>query len=334
MRIHGIQCDYSACAHYRLKLPLDQLATLGHETSYSGKIVLSVTHELLHDVDVVVGQRICLPDVSAWWQDMARRNRYMLVYETDDDMFHVDPTNHGARELFTPQHQANAQANLAVADLVTVSTDTLAEVVSEHTSAPIVVLPNRIPQWLTEWEPPQRKDVVTLGWAGSPTHVADWQELASPLRRFLARESGVELHTLGTDYAAKWGPRVRHTGWSTSVDGFLRSIDFHVGLAPLRPSLFNRSKSALRLLELGALGIPYVASDTGPYASYAEGGVAGYLVSRAHEWAPALRMLVADKSIRAELGKRGRELARASTIEGNAHLWEQAYQSVLGRVPA
>ncbi len=330
MRVLGWQCDRGACAYYRIRLPLDALAARGHQVAYGGDLR---TTGALDGVDVLVGQRISQDGPTQVWQAAARAGKTMLVYETDDDMFHIDPGNHGARALFTPAALDNARRNLAVSDLVTVSTETLAEVVSEHTSAPVVVLPNRIPRWVTEWTPP-RTEVVTIGWAGSPTHAADWAECASTLRRFVARTPGVELHTMGARYTAKW-EHARHTEHVASVDEYLRSVDFTIGLAPLRPSLFNRSKSVLKVLELSALGIPYVASDAGPYPGFAPDGVAGYLVARPHEWATALRMLVEDPAMRGEMAIRARELGRHHVIEDHAVEWERAYQTVLaGRVPA
>lgn len=118
------------------------------------------------------------------------------------------------------------------------------------------------------------------------------------------------------------------------MDAYLRSVDFDIGLAPLRPSIFNRSKSALKVLELCGLGIPYVASEAGPYPEFAPDGAAGYLVARPHEWATALRMLVEDEGMRAEMAVRARELGRQHVIEDHAVEWERAYQTVLsGRVP-
>lgn len=208
MRVLGWQCDRGACAHYRIALPLDALADRGHQVAYGGD--LRAGEATLDGVDVLIGQRIALEGPTQVWQAAARAGKAMLVYETDDDMFNVDPGNDGARALFTPARLENARRNLAVSDLVTVSTAPLAEIVSQYTSAPVVVLPNRIPRWVTEWQPPRTEGVVTIGWAGSPTHGADWLECASALRRFLVRQPGVELHTMGARYTARWA-NCRHT---------------------------------------------------------------------------------------------------------------------------
>lgn len=333
MRIFGWQVDHSGCFHYRLKLPFDQLVALGHDAFY-GPDLARVD---LDGVDVVVGQRITLPGPSRWWQAEARRGSRLLVYETDDDLAHIDPGNTAALAFLAPDLQANYRQNLAVANLVTVSTEHLAEVVSGFTSAPIVVLPNRIPRWLTEHTPTRRTDVTTIGWAGSTSHAVDWEEAAGAVKRFVARTPHVELHTVGMHHAAAgrrsqilgathvtW-TNTRHSPWRKNLDAFLRDLDFHVGLAPLRPSVFNRSKSAVKALEYAALGVPVIASNTGPYPGFVRDGVTGFLVDRPHEWEDTLRVMLMPGQVD-QLGAAAHAVARQHLIEDHARDWVDAYE--------
>jgi len=333
MKIFGWQVDHSGCFHYRLRLPFDQLRAQGHDAFYGADLA----RVDLDGVDVVVGQRVTLPGPSRWWQAEARRGNRLLVYETDDDLAHIDPGNTAALAFLAPDLQANYRRNLAVAGLVTVSTDHLAEVISEFTTAPVVVLPNRIPRWLTEHEPTRRTDVVTVGWAGSTSHAVDWEEVSGAVRRFVLRNPGTELHTFGMHHTAA-GRRsqvhgathaawvnTRHSPWEKNLNSFFRALDFHVGLAPLRPSVFNRSKSAVKALEYAALGIPVVASNTGPYPGFVRDGETGYLVDRPHEWDGALRALLFE-SLRAEMGAAARAEAKKHLVEDHARDWADAYE--------
>jgi glycosyltransferase involved in cell wall biosynthesis len=100
-------------------------------------------------------------------------------------------------------------------------------------------------------------------------------------------------------------------------------IDFDVNLVPLRPSVFNLSKSPLRCLEAAALGIPVVASDYGPYAAFVRDGETGLLARWPHQWMRHLRDLL-DPTVRLEMGAKARALAAGHTIERNIGLWEDA----------
>jgi glycosyltransferase involved in cell wall biosynthesis len=65
--------------------------------------------------------------------------------------------------------------------------------------------------------------------------------------------------------------------WNIDVPTYLRTIDFDfdIGLSPLRDTQFARSKSPLKALEYGALGIPVVAANVEPYASFVRHGETG-----------------------------------------------------------
>jgi glycosyltransferase involved in cell wall biosynthesis len=127
---------------------------------------------------------------------------------------------------------------------------------------------------------------------------------------------------------------VRVTEWVGDVESYYRTIDWHVALAPLRPHIFNRSKSPLRLLEAASLGIPVVASAAGPYADWLRHGETGYLAARDHEWTRYLRILVNDEAVRLEMAAAGRKQASEWTAEGRAAEWESAYADQLAGVGA
>lgn len=319
-RVFGWLCDHSGCGYYRVKQPFNALRNRGYDVSYDGSMPADVA---LGNVDVVIAQRVVLEGPTEWIQKTVRRGTTKVVLEFDDDLWNIEGSNPIAHSFFNLEMQERAKRNLAVADAVTTTTDHLANRLSEYTSAPIEVIPNHVSSWLIDHEPRRAADVLTVGWAGSATHLGDWAELSGELRRFLVRNDGVELHTMGHDLANKW-PKVRHSWWANEIDDYLRLIDFHVGLAPLRPSLFNKSKSALKAMEYGALGIPVIASNCGPYADYVQHGETGFLVDRPHEWSIYLRQLLRDDALREEMGRKARGYVAAnSLIEDNLWRWER-----------
>lgn len=324
-RVFGWLCDHSGCGYYRVKQPFKVLQARGHDVRFDGNMPTDVA---LGSVDVVLAQRVVLPGPTEWIQKTARRGNVKIVLELDDDLWNIEGTNDIAHNFFNLEMQERAKQNLAVADLVTTTTDHLANRLSEYTTAPIEVIPNHVSSWLVDHEVPRRENVTTVGWAGSATHLGDWAELSSELRRFLARTNGVELHTMGHDLTAgKWA-KTRHSDWHNGIDDYLAAIDFHVGLAPLRPSLFNKSKSALKAMEYGALGIPIIASNCGPYADYVRHGETGFLVDRPHEWAIYLRELVSDPNLRETMGQKARShAASTSLIEDQIWRWERVLLS-------
>lgn len=351
MKIFGWLADRDGVGYYRLILPGTALADAGHAVWLDE----ALPQEALDgEFDVIVAQRVCEPGPSAIWQKLAAAGHTKLVYEIDDDLLNVDPSNRAAWAFYTKgvarhvdedltgkrtvtayfddNRRARIIDNIRVADAVTVSTAPLAEVVAQW-NPNVHVIPNTIPARLLDFEHPCNERLV-IGWRGGASHSADFGELAGPLKRFLAAPGNrdtVEFHGMGADYtsrvrASKRFSNTRHTGWIDGVDGFLRAVDFDIGVVPLRPSVFNNSKSDLAVVEMSALGIPCVTSDTGPYA--ARHGGPNIACSTPAQWAAALVALAEDGDYRAHVGKLAREWASTRTIEANVWRWEEAYASL------
>jgi hypothetical protein len=334
VKIYYWTADSSGCAMYRCVYPAHALADRGHLVAYNQIMPQQFLREP-EQLDVLVAQRTCNEAPSAWWQKTARKtNRPLMVFELDDDLWHIDPSNRMAANFYTPDRLQRLTDNVRVADLVTVSTEPLADVVSAF-NPNVQVLPNQVPAWLLEHKRPHNPDVVTVGWRGGTSHARDFGELARPLRRFLQHPTNrgrVEFHCIGEDHTPRVATlhgRTRHTGWFESNTDFLQAVDFDVAAIPLRESRFNESKSELAMLEMSALGIPSIATFTGPYT---RAGAPAWFVAPgdAKDWERQLQAAVSDDLERARMGRAAREWVAGRTYEAQAWRWEQAY----GCVPA
>lgn len=327
--------DGSGCAWYRILVPLTELGRRGHEVTLASAQQADggpgVTMSQAAGHDVVVAQRWDNHAAMGAWRRMRAHSR--LVYEVDDDVFSVEQYNWAAYTRYSRADVQDAVAHSAqVADLVTVTTEPLAAVMRQH-NPNVAVLPNFIPGWVCDIERP-RRERPTVGWMGGASHGRDLGVAAAPLRRFLGRFPGWDGHLMGVDYRPTIRhERVRFSPWLhvvTDPAGFYSSIDFDIGVAPLYPTVFSRSKSHIKALEYAALGIPVVASDCEPYRDFVLHGVTGFLVRRDHEWLKYLSELAADEGLRADMGAKAREHARQFVIEDGWRLWEQAYSSLPG----
>lgn len=321
--VYGWLADRTGCGHIRVMTPLAALRGHGLVTGWSERLDTGRLPRAL------VGQRVCNPGPTSTWQRLARKGqRPQLVFEIDDNLWDIDHRSERAHAFFAqPEIRRNLEANLRVADAVTVTTEPLADIVRQY-NAEVHVIPNYLPAWLLQHERPRREGRVVIGWGGSATHRMDWEQCGQQVRRYLQRApEQVEFHCMGSDYSREFRlprERVRVSPWTKTVPDYWRAIDADIMLAPLRPHRFNASKSQLRCLEAAMLGIPVVASDYGPYAEFVQHGVTGLLVRSEHEWGKHLRALVEDQAMREELGANGRRLAANWTIEGNAGQWEKA----------
>lgn len=325
MKILGLAADRRGCGYYRIELPLGELAEHGHHVdicdSWDDEPVSRI-----HEFDVAVGQRLGNIGEYERWLRLAEHSR--LVYEVDDDLLNVDPSNVRAHNIMTdPDLRRGTAMCAAMADLVTVTTQHLADVMGQW-NPNVAVLPNHIDQTLLDMERP-RPERITIGWSGGGSHIRDLQLVARQVDRFLGRNPEVDLHIVGTDYTQLFRSHVRHTPFDPNPRSYFSNIDFDIGLAPLVPSRFNRSKSHIRVLEYAALGIPVVASDEPAYRETVIDGVTGFLVRYEHEWNQRLRDLVEDEEMRNEMSIKAREHARSWVIQDGWRKWEQAYEGIL-----
>jgi Glycosyl transferases group 1 len=330
--------DGSGCAWYRIILPLTELGKHGHEVtlvdaSQHGPVKFpSVTLAEAAESDIVVAQRWDRHEGMGTWRRMAQSSR--LVYELDDDVYSIEPVNWASYSRYSREDSRDAVTHGAqVANLVTVTTEPLAGTMRDHTGHDnIQVLPNFIPGWVCDLERPRRERPV-IGWMGGASHGTDIGIIAPPVRRFLDREPGWDMHLIGIDYRPTIRhPQTRFTAWTHVVqdpEEFYGSIDFDIGLAPLYPTVFARSKSHIKALEYAALGIPVIASDSEAYRDFVDHGVTGFLVKHDHEWLKYITELANDAGLREAMGSKARDLARSWTIEDGWRLWEKAYEGIL-----
>jgi hypothetical protein len=73
---------------------------------------------------------------------------------------------------------------------------------------------------------------------------------------------------------------------------------WHIGLAPLADTAFNRCKSPIKATDYAAMGLAVLASDMPVYHGSLADGVAGQLVANeAGAWLDALAGLVRDQAL-------------------------------------
>lgn len=318
-------------------MPMKALAENGYDTWHGPP---SGFHgDKRTDYPVIVSQRMDKYEALGDWRRLRTPGK-RLVYEIDDDVFNVTVENWIAYRIYSqPEVQEAVSASAGLADLVTVTTEPLAEVMRKH-NPNVAVIPNYVPGELVTWEPVWSDKVqaarepgqVVIGWQGGASHAQDIAMVAPALRHVIDKHKHADVHIIGTDFRQTIGRPATFTNWVPSDASlryykFLRAFD--VGIAPLTGTVFDRSKSALKVIEYWSLGIPVLASDCEPYRGLVKDGVNGYLVRRKGDWGKRLAELVNDKDARREMGENGREMVAAGhTMATGWRKWAQVYDAL------
>jgi hypothetical protein len=328
LRWLGLPANPDGCGYYRMWQPFAQLqAHSGHEVFIPppGQHLVDLNEDEVATFDLVTRQRPNgRPQLRDWrrWKPHTR-----LVYEADDNLLEPDPS--GLPAWLDDEIRDSVIDCLHLSDLVTVSTEPLAEVYRPHVADPanVVVLPNAIHADLLTIRRPRRNQ-ITLGWAAGQTHLQELPILQGPLTD-LRRTEAFDLHLVGMDYRPLLGGR--WTPWQSNLWDYYRAVDFDIALCPLADTAFNRCRTPIKALEAAALGIPVVASDVEPYRGFVVDGVTGFLCRTEADWRARLRELIHDLEARAELGDKARQVAADHTIQTRWRDWAAAYEGVCGR---
>lgn len=230
-----------------------------------------------------------------------REKNLGFMLELDDNLLEVpadkDPT--GSYRAYAPFLQRMAEQ----AGLVTVSTLPLQERLARINPA-TRLLPNLLSESLWRGDlPPRAADGrVTALYMGSRTHQADFDMIVPALERIAARHSDFRLAVIGVHDAAlpAWAERIEVPDPAKSYSQFvpwLKSLSdrFDFALAPLEDTGFNRYKSALKVLDGAALGLPVLASDMPVYRTLS-GDVPGLtlVTDTTEDWVTALEAAIAQ----------------------------------------
>lgn len=353
MRIDVHPADSGACGWYRLRFVAQALAAQGHDirlrgdASYRAVMAPSAFGDRCVGLDQPVGADVVV------LQRPLHRHRYELiqalqaqgvavVVEVDDD-FHSIHNANPAWVTTNPLNNADMnrdwlKKSCAIADLVTVSTPSLATRYGSHGRC--VVLRNCIPEKYLDLDASLysekylvglRSDRVTVGWSGSvATHPTDLQVVGDGVARALAR-SDARFVVVGTGKGVasrlSLAQEPEATGW-VPIEAYPEALALlDVGIVPLALTEFNEAKSYLKGLEMAAVGVPFVASPTGEYRRLSLDGI-GWVAESPAEWAIFVEQLARDRAHREALAEAGRELVRTEhTVEGNAWRWLEAWES-------
>lgn len=340
MKVRVCPSDQAGCGSYRMIWPAEVLQSEGHDVQIAKRPLVkvninvdppTVVDVVDEDADVIVFQRPCTYQITQLIPILQGRG-IKVVIDMDDDLNCIHPSN----PAYTQYHPRNVKSNwewaakaCEIADLVTVTTEQLAEVYGSH--GRVQIIPNYVPQRYLSIEE-ERDEAVTLGWAGwVPTHPTDLNVASRAVFRAM-KDTPARFKAIG-DKNALSKLEIRPQGgqhyWipPVKIDRYPHELaKLHVGLVPLVDSKFNRSKSWLKALEYASVGVVPVVSPTPDNSRLASMG--GAIIAESNkDWEEILRQLILSPDEVQQWGKRCRAVASDLTIEANTRQWKDAWLS-------
>jgi glycosyltransferase involved in cell wall biosynthesis len=329
-RILFVPAGEMASAFYRARIPADIMTSKGLAVAHHTDR-LDASKALRYEILWIqlVSSPIVLSIARA-----AKEAGVKVVYDVDD-RFDTELPDNPAAAVYVKEKQDEIWELIGLADLVTVSTETLADHIRPRANA-VKVLPNLVPASIAPRSEDPDPAVFKILWAGSPTHRRDLAIMAPAVRDVLALHEGkVRFVCFGETIpealqdVRQYVDQRKFVAFSDYLDE-LASIGADLMVAPLEDNEFNASKSAVKALEAASCGYPTLMSPVGEYPEIVKDGFPGTLVPD-DQWRAAIELSI---NFRDKLPARGRDakewtMKNRCLIASNAKQWADAASSLV-----
>ncbi len=201
----------------------------------------------------------------------AKSNGVKTIFEIDDNIWELPQWN-ASYPFWTPIRQGFCNDILRESDLAVVSTEYLADVVRQ-TNPNVVVVPNSIfdsdilnlPLIVKDSE-----DKIFIGWIGSSFHLKDTKIFVTLIPKILDKYKNVEFIMMGERPPRELAAYLHRIVSFPFVEPIyyhqvLSTYQIDIGLAPLVDCEFNKSKSAIKMIEYLYTKTFPICSDIEPY---------------------------------------------------------------------
>lgn len=272
--------------------------------------------ELCRQADVLVLHMVSEQDILPVMEERKRRG-LPTVYEVSDNFVAFQSRDPMKSYFQDPLNLATTFQYIHLADAVQVTSKPLADTFGFLNPSFVVFENQLIHAGIFK---PGENGPVTIGWAGSVSHLDDLQWIQPVLLNFFRKYPHVHFSYMGTRQGFTYFQDIPEPQRSYTPPGslhdyyrFLETID--IGLAPLLPTEYNRCRSDIKFVEYASRGVAPVLSALEPYKETAVNGVTALLFADERELFQAVETLVNDREFRLRVAKNACEYAKKERRE-------------------
>ncbi len=355
MKVYFTNNGLDGCYNVRCLFPLQENGWDGDRTTMAlQRISAEQKAKAVVDADVVVFHRPEQEEHLVMARALKQAGK-KIVFDNDDT--YKDDNLFKFTEFMNEEKvksgldilNKNIDTFIKEADLITCTTEFLKKEY-EKINPNVVVLPNTVDPFYYPEPKRNETDIVRIGITGSVGVTAD-VEVLKPIIEHYQHDPRVRLVLLSlppegnndiykklyVDEYAFWNKV--NVEWHSFVKSdvyyeYLNDLKLDMVIIPRADSYFNRCKSNLKFIESSMLETPVIGQSfpTGdsPYEVNPEDAKHLLLATDTASWIEQIEKLIADKDLRQSIGKKAREYVEEKySIENNARLWKEAYESLI-----
>lgn len=315
----------SGSRYWRLEHPFRYLRKQGIEAIVCEE---GITEEIAQWADIYVLQSCVNKEGIALLYAHQQEHSKKIVVDCDDSLT-IDSDNPFKADHDAMDAPATIRKTIEIADLVTVTQGSLARQI-ESINKNVLVLPNYMD--MDVWDKPRLpavSDRVRIGWAGSMTHLEDLKMIVEPLKQIKRDYPQVDLIFCGD-------PRIAESFGDVKVETMLgvpfevwpsrlNGMRLDIGLAPLRPTTFNKCRSNIKWLEYSINHVPGIYSPTAYNFPDFDGNL-GQIAENDEQWYRNLENYVLHPWLRQEIGDHAYAWVRREfDLKRHVQKWVRAY---------
>ena len=251
--------------------------------------------------DVVFVQKITL--MRLLWLLKALKIRY--IYDIDDAIYTLHSSDLAKADQ--PVRVNAAIEYMKSAKHMIVELPSTEEVAKQHCAHVTSILG---PIDTDRYHPSSKegRNTVTIGWIGSLSNTYYLFDIQPALEKLCRKYPELRINLIGTRGFITKEKNISLINWT--LDSELHELaKFDIGIMPLTDDEWSRGKGSYKLLQYMALGIPAVVSPVGINTVLLKDGETGFFAKTNDEWEAKLSALIENAQLRAQMGKKTRELA-------------------------
>ncbi|WP_299193761.1 glycosyltransferase [uncultured Litoreibacter sp.] len=331
------------CTKYRVEQLAEFWRSRGVEVNYSHYLDVPRSINIMQNATHLVLYRIQNMPTCSMYMYEARRLGLPVLYDIDDPLFSVSAyetyENMTALDPKLKDHfLSEAPKYLDVmngSDVISVSTPGMVDHAKLYTRRPVYMRRNFADQATLSAgaatlaatpEKGSNDGAFRVAFAsGSQGHEVDFAQIEQQVIGFLEGSRDRRLTILGHFDLTRLpeGLRDRVDAHKfTDYAGYLETLaTVDCAVMPLTDDIFNRCKSAVRVIDASSVAVPSIVGPVGDMAQMVRHGETGFIAETPQDWTDALTQLANDKAAANRMGQLARQdLETRWSGSGAAHI--------------